>query len=54
MENEWTLSGTVFFFETEPLYWAISNLVEPPKDRIKFDVSMVIAFLDEHLAICSK
>jgi hypothetical protein len=42
------------FSESEPLYWAISNLVEPPKDRIKFDVSMVIAFLDEHLAICSK
>ena len=42
------------FFESEPLYWVISNLVQPPKDRIKFDVSMVFAFLDEHLATCSK
>ena len=42
------------FFKTEPLYWAITNLVEPPNDRLKFECSMVFAFLDEYLATCSR
>ncbi|KAG4442716.1 hypothetical protein IFR05_001823 [Cadophora sp. M221] len=42
------------YFKTETLSWCIANLVDPPKDRIKYPPSMVFAFMDEYLTTASK